>query len=211
MGAKERRARTCPSEVPTLGFQFGPRSGKHTRIDFFMTLDPMRERGGTRAAAALPRIKIESPSPPSFTEGANRDARWCTVRVPPIPRIKMDDLCSSRPDALGRERRGASGQPDVSMSALPIRVRISVLPPRRGSDRGEAHVSISGLPPGATCCHPLRGFGINRRDRRRNAKTNTGAALPSIHQRPGALPYRGSAAGADRSPRHAARATPFST
>ena len=60
----------------------------------------------------------------------------------------------------------------------PIRVRISVLPPLGGSDRGEPHVSISGLTPGATRCHSLRGFGRYRRDRKRNAKTNTSAGRP---------------------------------
>ena len=61
---------------------------------------------------------------------------------------------------------------------LPIRVRTSVLPPLRGSDRGIAHTSISGFPPGATCCRRLRRLGIYRRYRRKEAKTNTGGLLP---------------------------------
>ena len=39
------------------------------------------------------------------------------------------------------------------------------------SDRGDAYVSISGLPPGAQRCHRLWRFGIDRRDRRRDAQT----------------------------------------
>lgn len=69
-------------------------------------------------------------------------------------------------------------QHDARERDSPIRVRTSVQPPPRGSDRGDGHVSISGRPPGAQRCHRLWRFGIGRCDRRRDATTNTGGDSP---------------------------------
>ena len=81
-------------------------------------------------------------------------------------------------DASLVDRRLPAGR--HTSGASTIRVRTSVLPPRWGSDRGDAHVSISGLSPGAKRCHPLWGFGIDRHYRRKDAKTNMGGASTSI-------------------------------
>ena len=108
----------------------------------------------------------------------------------PTSNGRSDARPRSKPMANRRGRRtcvwmGTSGLGDVTVglgdvTVQPIRARAHVLPPRRGSDRGDAHVSISGLSPGAKRCRPLRGLGMYRCDRRRYAKTNTGGGPPRL-------------------------------
>ena len=87
--------------------------------------------------------------------------------------VRIERVSMARPPPK-IERYAVAPWSLVVEPTLAIRVRTNVLPPRRGSDRGDAHVSISGLPPGAKRFQPLRGFGIDRRDREERRQNEHG-------------------------------------